>query len=541
MAKLSDYSIHAWILENKIKNEKGDLINFTDHPFLFDIYKDNSKNLVVMKGAQIGMTTLEILKNFYDAKRRKMDIIFTQPTDNDVQIFVGGKVNRIIANNPCMLADLQGTDSKDSVEQKKVGPSMIYFRGTWSKKAAISVTADRLVHDEKDSSKLDVISDYQARLQHSKFRETHTFSHPSLPETGVHADWLMSDQKHWFVKCKSCSEWQFLSWDTTNPMKMSISFEKREFVCKKCGAIIDNNTRRNGQWVAKHKNKSWSGYWVSLLIAPWITAGELIDKFQHPDTTEEFFYQKILGLPYAGGTSKLTRQHLIQNLTYELYAPTAQERVVMGIDTGLKLDYVLGNQNGLFYHAEANDYDELDRLMARWPKMIAVIDQGGDLIGSRKFFEKWTGRVFLCGLTGDRKTKELIRWGKGEEYGSVMVDRNRMIQLVVDEFRDKRIKVNGSESEWYEYWLDWNNLAKMKVIDSQTNEVKGYKWIRNGRDHKALATVFWRVGMSRFNEDGMIIMEDNEIKPNSYIISPDNTVELFNQPGIYQNNDDWRI
>src|SRR3990167_5471540 len=177
-----DNGILDWMSEKKIRNEKGDLVEFDMHPFLVDIYDDNSQYLTVMKAAQVGMSTLQIIKNHRDAKRFKMDIIYTLPTDQDVRIFVGGKVNRIIANNQVMLADVA---DKDSIEVKQIGDSVIYFRGTWSKKAAIMVTADRLVHDEKDSSKLDVISDYQARLQHSKYKQIHTFSHPSLPETGV--------------------------------------------------------------------------------------------------------------------------------------------------------------------------------------------------------------------------------------------------------------------------------------------------------------------------------------------------------------------
>ena len=188
---LNDIGAFQWATE--LNNEKGDRMDFDNHLFLAEIYDDNSQNISVMKAAQVGMSTCQILKNHRDAKRFKMDIIYTLPTDGDVKTFVGGKVNRIIANNKELLEDVA---DKDSIEAKKVGNSMIYFRGTWTKKAAIMVTADRLVHDEKDSSKLDVIADYQARTQHSKFKQTHTFSHPSLPETGVHADWLKSNQKH---------------------------------------------------------------------------------------------------------------------------------------------------------------------------------------------------------------------------------------------------------------------------------------------------------------------------------------------------------
>jgi len=416
---------------------------------------------------------------------------------------------------------------------------------TWTKKAAIMVTGDRLVHDEKDSSKLDIIADFQARLQHSKFKQTHTFSHPSLPETGVHNDWLKSDQKHWHVTCKSCDYEQSMSWNTEDPDKMSIDIEKRIYICKKCKAELSDADRATGRWISRYPDREWSGYWVPLLIAPWVSAGDLVDKFQNKDTTTEFFYTKILGLPYADGTSKLLRSSFFQNLTGHAYAPSKDKRVIIGIDTGLRLDYVIGDATGLFYHGDCSDYDELDALMKRWPKAIAVVDQGGDLIGSRKFYERWIGRVYLCALTGDRTTKELVRWSKGDEHGAVTCDRNRMIQLVVDEFRNKRVAVHGTEDDWFEYWTDWNNLAKIKILDPVTNQVKGYKWVRSGRDHRALATIFWRVGMQRFQGMGDIIHGDMEPTTNSYMLNPDNTVsfdplEMFDRMEE-ESQSDWRV
>jgi len=537
--------IIPWLIKEKIKNEKGDRIDFIMHPFLYDIYRDQSQNLVIMKAAQIGMSTTSIIKNHHDAKRFKMDIIYTLPTDKDVGVFVGGKVNRIIANNKCMLKDVA---DKDSIEQKQVGNSMIYFRGTWTKKAAIMVTADRLVHDEKDSSKLDIIADYQARTQHSKFKQTHTFSHPSLPETGVHTDWLQSDQKYWFIKCSHCKHWQYLSWNTENPKKMSIDLDKEIYICKKCHGEIYDVDRQLGQWVAKYPERKMSGYWVPMLIAPWVSAKEIVAKFKHPETTPEFFYTKILGLPYADGSSKLLRNSFFQNLTQKQWAPDTDERIVMGIDTGLRLDYVLGNKNGLFFHGDCTDYKTLDDIMERWKKAIAFIDAGGDLIGSRAFAERWVGRVFLVYFIGDRNQEEIFTFGKGDDHRTVKVDRNRGIQLTVDEFRNNRIPVHGTESDWYEYWLDWNNLSKLKVLDPDTNRVKGYKWVRSGRDHRALATVCWRAGMSRFTGMGSIVIPTEEIKPNSYMVNPDRTVDfdpkkMFDKAfdEMEAEDDDWRL
>src|SRR3990167_3936345 len=93
---LAEYDTDACVDFHNIKNEKGDSIEWLHHQFLLDIYNDQSYNLVVIKAAQIGMSTLEILKNIRDAERQRMDIIYTLPSDADVSVFVSGKVNRII-------------------------------------------------------------------------------------------------------------------------------------------------------------------------------------------------------------------------------------------------------------------------------------------------------------------------------------------------------------------------------------------------------------------------------------------------------------
>jgi hypothetical protein len=538
MSLLAQLSIHAWMQENRVVNEKGDPIDFFDHPFLFDIYSDRTQNLTVIKAAQVGMSTLEVLKNLYDAKHNRMDIIYTLPTDEDVKVFVGGKVNRIIAANPILL---EWTKDKDSVEQKSVGESMLYFRGTWTKKAAIMVTADRVVNDEEDSSKAEVISDYQARLQHSKFKQRHRFSHPSAPGTGVDKAWQHSDMKHWFVVCPHCKKKQFLAWSLEDDTKMSIDLEKRCFVCRQCKGELSDSVRRHGKWIAKYPERSatHSGYWVPLLICPYVSAGEIIDKFNDPDTTEEFFYNKVLGLPYVGKGNKLTQDLLMQNLNANVLTPDVHERVVIGVDTGLKIDYVMGSDKGLFYHGEASDYDVLDAHMKRWPKAIVVIDQGGDLIGCRKFASRWPGRVFLCTFGEDRKTKELARWGKGEEWGTVVADRNRVIQLVVDEFSDARIPLQGEETDWYEYWLDWNNLSRKKIVDSVTSAFKGFKWIRSGRDHRALATAYWRIGMMRFGHGGGAKRVKMGLGAQGGI-QQDVTGSMHATPFVMQKQRDWR-
>jgi hypothetical protein len=556
MTEVSDVNIHAWIQENKIKNEKGERIDFRQHLFLYDIYEDNSDNLVIMKAAQVGASTLEIIKNTFDAKRYRMDIIYTLPTDGDVSVFVGGKVNRIIANNPILL---QYIADKDSIEQKAIGESMIYFRGTWTKKAAIMVTADRLVHDEKDSSKQDVVADYQARLQHSKFKQTHVFSHPSIPNTGVDIEWHLSDQKEWIIQCPHCAKEQYLSWDTENPARMSIDLERKKYVCKACKGILTDEDRRRGVW-KRRKGKEmakWSGYHISLLMAPWVSAESVIEKYQEVlkgKQTIDWFYNKVLGLPYAGSGNCVTEEEIMGAVTDEINRHDG--RMVIGVDTGVKLRYVIGNSQGLLGYGEVTDYtpdktnklhlrETLEYFLITFPSSIMVIDQGGDIIGSRKLATKYPGRVFLCHYAKDRKTMQLIRWGEKDESGNVIVDRNRMMQLVIDEVKERRWKLyGGTKNDWYDYWLHWSHIYRT-AEENNTTKMLEYVWHRNDRDDWVHATVYWRIGIDRFGGVGSIVGNDITPEPNSYFINADNTVdfdpkEMFKLNPLPDEESDWR-
>jgi hypothetical protein len=85
-----------------------------------------------------------------------------------------------------------------------------------------------------------------------------------------------------------------------------------------------------------------------------------------------------------------------------------------------------------------------------------------------------------------------------DDEGTVTIDPDKMIQWCADELRDRRIQLQGGENDWYEYWLDWNNMSRTDIYDPTTNQFKGHKWIRNGRNHRVSATTFWRVGLDRF-------------------------------------------
>lgn len=544
----TETSIIAHLIENDIKTEDGISLDWKDHMFMFDVYCDMAsleRDIVGLKAAQVTFTTTASNAVLWIAKNKHIDIIYTLPTFDDVRQFSGAKVNRVIAQNPIYQ---DWVTDKDTIEQKIVGDNIIHFRGTHTQKSATMVSSDLNVHDEIDASNQEVVEQYATRLQHSKLKRTWRFSHPSVPGNGVDKYWQLSDQKHWFIRCGACKKMQYLNWPD------SIDMTRQIYQCKYCHAEITNNMRRRGVWAPKKGKASSpiSGYWIPLLICPWVSAKEVI--WYHQNKSQDYFYNKVLGLPYVGGGNKIMQHQIYQNLTQDV---ASEGRMVIGVDSGVKLRFVYGDMGGLKGFGECDrweiDPDEpnrpsIEHLLKKFPRSIVVADQGGDIIGPRKLREKYPGRVFLAFYQRDKKTMQMVHWGDNDEVGRVLIDRDRMIQMVGDEFTDRRIPIRYFQKpdEWYDYWLHWSHIYRLAEEDKKLKTIT-YRWERSDRDDWVHATVYWRAGIGRFGGKGSVEKPEFIIAArNSYMVTPDGktssnplkkVVEATWQP---PEDDDWR-
>ncbi len=490
-----------WAIKHKIKNEVGFPIDFTKRKFLFDIYNDLSPLQVWLKPPQIGATVCNTLKAFYIAKKLNRQIIYTLPTQGDVQDMVGGSINRIIAQNPVLM---DWVKDHDTVEQKQVGQAMIFYRGTFTAKQAMMIPSGLNIHDEVDVSNPDVITQYENRLQAQEGGGWRWyFSHPSLAGHGVDIYWQQSDKKEWHIKCDSGHE-QILTWPE------SVNIEGGYYQCKVCKCVLTDDNRINGEW-KKTDEGDFSGYHVSQLMLFNKSAKDIIKSFNDPQKDKQFFYNYVLGLPYIGSEDRIEPSVVLRNCV-DIVNP--QEGVtIIGADTSHGINYVLMNKDGVFFYERAetitaskDPYDVIRGHLNRFKRSIAVFDQGGDLIGVRKLQAEFPGRVFLCFYRKDRKSLELIQWGKDEEFGKVQVDRNRMMTLVVEQLRDTgRIRLNGTKEEWADFAAQFDNIYREKILSTNTPEKDNkelygaeYVWKRNGHDDYVHALLYAMVGMQKF-------------------------------------------
>lgn len=496
-----------WVLFHKIKNEAGIPIEFADHKFMRAFYDDMSPLQVMLKAPQIGATVAELIKTFFCAKKNKWDIIYTLPTASDVNDMAGGKVNRILAQNPILL---EWVKDHDTVDQKAVGENIIYYRGTYTAKQAMMVSSDLNVHDEVDASDPEVITQYETRLQAKANGKRWYFSHPSLAGKGVDIYWQQSDKKEWFITCNNCKVEQQLSWPD------NVDIMRKIYVCSACKNELPTRVIRNGLW--KHTSSGiFSGYHISQLMCPWIPASKIVLDYETKD--KQYFYNYVLGLPFVGGENKIDPAEVLKNCTDAVNDQT--DRIIIGVDTGLPIHYVCLNKQGVFHYgkckapsAEYDPYSEIENLLKRWSNSFVVADQGGDLIGIRKLQAKYPGRVFLCYYRKDKKEQKMITWGEGDKYGDVYVDRNRMISFIGEQLKEtRRIALNGSKDDFDEFASHFGNIYREIVVvketpgkDNATLYGNYYVWKRNGPDHYVHSFVYALTGLDKYaTQEGIVV------------------------------------
>lgn len=430
------------MIGKKIKNEKGKLIEFEDHRFLLDLYCDESREMCVRKGSQVGVSTFAILKEIHSMLYDEINQIHTLPSDKDVWQFVPTKVDKMFKINNIRL-------EKDSSELKGAGDNFIFFKGTFSERAPIMISADRLIIDEVDKSKSEIIRDYSSRMTASKLAEKIWLSTPTIPDFGIDAVWLKSDQKHWRFTCPHCSYRQHMEWEK------NVDSEREIYICQKCRKLLASETIRSGRWEARYPSREISGYWISQMIATYRSCKDLI-KEQRDSEDDQYFYNFVLGLPYINSESRIPASLVLRNLTD---IKNSESKASMGVDVGGRyLHAIIGNQEGVFGIAEIEDehgktkWERLGELMDVYDVRYCVIDAEWNTNECYDFAKRFPYRVYAQWYKDDPKKIKIVRFldetdftqkpKDFEEEIKVLVDRNRHIDALLADLREGRFKFN---------------------------------------------------------------------------------------------------
>lgn len=498
----------AWILANDIKTERGIPFDFEKFSFMIDPYLDWTPLQGTRKCSQIGWSVMTNLKLFYAAKFGipgygipAANVIYTMPTDNDIKSFVPSKTNALISNNKIIsdyIKDDNGNKTDiNSIERKKIGNSFVYFKGTKSKTAALAITSDLNIHDEADRSDKFIVNQYESRLGTSMYKGRWIFSNPSSPKMPADQMYLISDKKHWFIKCEHCGHWQYLDWKKLTDHEFVVANhcyvdpKNKKYICSKCALEISDDNRKRGRWVQKHPGKDVSGYWVSHMMCSWIKCREMLITEETKD--KGYFYNFALGVPYVGSDVVVDRQAIINNIILDEINYTPGQ-VAMGVDNGNTKHYVIGDARGIWEAGKTTSWDHIEMLINKY-KPYTVVDLNPYPAKPKELAQKY--RNLWCSFyINDQKNLELVEWGQRDKAHMVYPHRNKVIDEVINYIFSGKVKFLKSHAYWEEYISHWETMAR---VDEETTLgiIRGVWQSSTGEDHYCHATVYWHIALMK--------------------------------------------
>lgn len=473
----------SWALAHELLNETQHPIEFEKHRFLIEPFADLHPDQVVKKSAQVGFSVTAILKAIWLAKYMKLNIIYALPTNDIIKGFVQPKVDALITSNPALKAML----TTDSVSLKQIGERFIHFKGTGSQREAISTSADLLVVDEYDRS-LDmlVVNTFDSRLQASEYAWRWRFSNPSQIGFGVDALYEDSDQMHWMVTCPKCNHEYYMDWEADGRVHY-VDREARVFRCGKCKSSISDASRVNGRWVSRFPKRTYRrGYWISQLMAPWVSASRIVDQFD--ESGIEFFYQFVLGKAYTPSDLIVNRETILRACAPSLIPKTD---VVLGVDQDASGQYwVAMTSQGVFAYGKTTSWEELEHIKLSYGATV-VCDPAPFPTMPKLLAEKYRD-WYLCYFK-ESKTLNIVEW-KG---AVVYADRTRLLDTVATEITQAKLLFRQRPYELEEYIRDWANLYRTTVEEPDGRTKSSWLKKENRNSDYSFATAYARVALSR--------------------------------------------
>lgn len=502
------YSILQWITERGILDEKGEPFSFYDRPFLLDILTDLNPNIVVCACAQVGKSVTFSIKALFAIKHIHFNVIYTMSSDSDVNEFVSSKFNKIVQANH---HEFEGM-ATDNVERKEFNDRFIFFKGTNSKTAAISTTADLLIHDEISRSDQNAIETYKSRTKASQYKGRWLFSNPGSERDELDLAWYKSDQKEWSIICPHCKNEDYLVFPD------SINLEGKYRQCRVCKGKLDNDVIRQGKWMAQNEGSKISGYHISHLMCPWISAEEIIEDSQGDPA---YFNNFVLGKSYSPADLSVSKTTIL-----DIWTPKdlTTRNIFLGVDVGNIKHYVIRSDKGLLKIGRFTKDSELDDIISIWKPTSGVIDAMPNTTLSRYIVEKYTFMKMSYFMENSNNPQLLVWWGEGDKQGIVYSFRDRILDQFLTAMIEAQWLIGVVADETFRLYVKhFETLRREKVVNNKG--IERYVWTSTtGEDHFVFADLYSYLAMLG-NGSGSFLRELTEADKPS-VLGRDNQYDI---------------
>lgn len=328
---------------------RGEKFSFKDHEYQEFILRDQSKEKVIIKSAQMGISEMSARMALAMGNLiQGFSTIYTLPSAKAAQNFMKTRIDPVIASSTYLKEAV--SKSVDNTEMKQFGDSYLYLKGAQVDSQAISVPADMLIGDEVDNSNQEVLTLFESRLIHSKYQYNVKLSTPSVPGYGIDLAYKQSRRHVHLCKCHHCNHWfepdyfkhiKIPGWkgdiakDIVKSTFANPNFRWQEaFVsCPKCAKPADLSEQYRN-WVCENTLDTFvaAGFKVSPFSCPHIILPSHLVRDSVKYERLQDFYNQRLGMALEDKEASLAEAELLACLiTDEI---SLGFPMVMGLDMG---------------------------------------------------------------------------------------------------------------------------------------------------------------------------------------------------------------
>jgi len=470
----------------------GRSFSLEGHEYQRDMLLENATRQVFLKGAQVGVTSVVMLKTLYGliSGRYPQGCLYLFPSRQDTLDFSRGRFSPLINDNEDVARFVQDTDSQTI---KRIGKAMLYLRGAKStakieglKRTSSqlkSIPVDRLCFDEADEMEPAMIDLARERTSHSMLKEEAFLSTPSIPSYGVDLIFQDSDQRHWFIQCSKCGG------ETCLELEFPSCLEELPDgrVIRLCQRCRDREVHpRDGHWVALYPDraKDMVGWRISQLNSVFVDPGAILKLFLDPprgNITE--VYNSKLAQAHIAAENRLVASEVLKLCGDTPIAESDPGPCYLGADVGSLIHCVIGKRHPtkagqIVYMGAFPDWSHLDTLMNRFKVARAVIDALPETRLARKFAQKHRGKTYICFYSEHQKGG--YSWNEKEL--TVVANRTESLDASHAELAQGKIILPRECDTLHEFARQCANVVRVIQTDPDSGSLR-YVYIRAGADH----------------------------------------------------------
>lgn len=507
-------NLDVWI-ERKTKLD-GRPFSFKGHEFQRTIIQDAVNTSIVVKCAQVGLS--EILARWTLAActtQSDFTVIYTFPTTNDAEKFCKTRIDPCI-NDSAELSRAINPNLNNSEIKQFNRNSFIYFRGTLSETAALSVPANAVIHDEVDKSNLTQMSVYVSRLQHKPHKIRKLFSTPTVNKYGISKEAETARRYRQMLQCNHCN-FQFLpdyfnnviipGWDRdkkeiTKSNLKDIRWQEARLLCPHCGKMPEVRPEHQ-EWVCENPMDAYpaNAWFITPFSAPTIIGiPYLVKNSTEYDKFSEFMNQ-ALGLTSEDSDDSITEEDLAKALVRADLK--SSETHYLGADMGLLCRISIGRITAdgiiLVVHREIVPYHQFEErlgvLRGLYRVAVCLFDAQPYVDMVRRLTERdpnaYAG-VFTTGtpsvLYSVKEQEEDAKEGK-MNMRRINITRTMAFDSLMAEIKAEKVVVQAQDALDDAWKNEMRSLKRIAKFD-RTNELV-YSWEKtDGQDHSHFSLLY---------------------------------------------------